>query len=357
MSSLTDQAVSERRPQFWRVAQRCCQLAATVDVAFFILFHYLGSPILAWVNVVSVSMYVTAYYALKRRRNRLAISLIWTEVIVHAALGLILIGWESGFHYYLLMFIPALFASMPTRKAWMAAGLLWLFYVSLDVGMWFFEPLQPISPQALLGVHLFNLTVVFAMFGYLSYYYVRAVITAERKLRRLATTDSLTGLFNRRHMVELAEKEIARVQRHGNPLTFLLLDIDYFKKINDDHGHRVGDEVLEHVALTLVAQLRDEDLVARWGGEEFLIMLPDTELDQGLQTAERLRQRLSAEPWQSGQQEVPLSASIGLSQYQGLESLNDCVARADLALYTGKQGGRNRVEVAAAPVAEPTATV
>ncbi|MDX1634453.1 MAG: diguanylate cyclase [Marinobacter sp.] len=353
MSSIPHPAERERRPQFWRVAQRCCQLAATVDVAFFFIFHYLGSPILAWVNVISVSMYVVAYYALKRRRNRLAIALIWTEVIAHAALGLILIGWESGFHYYLLMFIPALFASMPTRRACVAAGLLWLFYVGLDVGLWFGAPLQPISDQALLGVHLFNLTVVFAMFGYLSFFYVRAVIVAHRKLRRLATTDALTGLFNRGHMVELAEKEVARARRHGSALTFLLLDIDYFKTINDDYGHQVGDEVLVHVAQTLLAQVRDEDLVSRWGGEEFLIMLPGTELAKGLQTAERLRQSLGERPWRDGRLAVRLSASIGLSQYLDGESLSDCIARADNALYAGKEGGRNRVEVAAATRLKP----
>ena len=124
------ESIRERRPQFWQVAKRCCQIAATVDVAFFFLFHMLGSPILAWVNVVSVTMYVVAYRALGRKQNGLAIGLIWAEVIIHAGLGIVLIGWDSGFHYYLLMFIPALFVSMALRSAVICLVALWS-YLSL----------------------------------------------------------------------------------------------------------------------------------------------------------------------------------------------------------------------------------
>jgi len=246
--STTPASASVRRPQFWQVAKRCCQIAGTVDVAFFFLFYALGSPLLAWVNVISVSMYILAYQALARRRNRLAIALIWTEVIVHATLGTLLIGWGSGFHYYLLMFIPALFLSMPLRGALVALVSLWAFYVALDVVMWTVEPLQPISRDALLAVHLFNLSVVFAMFSYLSFFYLKIVSSAQRKLRKMAATDPLTGLFNRRHMLDLAEKELARFQRSRHPIGLLLLDIDHFKAINDSHGHEVGDKVLLEVA-------------------------------------------------------------------------------------------------------------
>ncbi|MEP1213487.1 MAG: hypothetical protein ABJM11_03955 [Marinobacter sp.] len=142
----------------------------------------------------------------QHRCFHLAITLIWAEVIIHAGLGIVLIGWESGFHYYLLMFIPALFVSMQPRAAVVALAGLWSYYVSLHLLMWFVEPLQPIAPGALLGVYLFNLSVVFAMFGYLSFFYLTMVTAANRKLRRMATTDSLTGLFNRRHMTYLQRR-------------------------------------------------------------------------------------------------------------------------------------------------------
>ncbi|WP_372867927.1 GGDEF domain-containing protein [Pseudomonas sp.] len=344
-TSKTPDSASVRRPQFWQVAKRCCQIAGTVDVAFFFLFHVLGSPLLAWVNVISVSMYILAYQALARRCNRLAITLIWTEVIVHAALGTLLIGWDSGFHYYLLMFIPALFLSMPLRGALAALVSLWGFYVVLDVVMWTGEPLQPISRDALLAVHLFNLSVVFAMFSYLSFFYLKIVSSAQRKLRKMAATDPLTGLLNRRHIIDLAERELARFQRNLHPIGLLLLDIDHFKSINDNHGHEIGDKVLVDVANCIKAVLRNHDLIARWGGEEFLAVLPDTNLEQARASAERVRQALMQQRWCFDGKTVALTISVGVSEFQEGDELKSAINRADKALYRCKDDGRNRVEV------------
>lgn len=336
----------DRRPQFWRLAMRCAQIAAVVDVAFFVLFHLLGSPILAWVNVVSVAMYVCAYYALKYRWNKTAVVLIWSEVLIHAALGIILIGWGSGFHYYLLMFIPAICVSAPRRWAIVALFSLWGYYVALDVLMWFIEPLQPIPQNALYIVHLFNLSVVFAMFSYLASYYLRMVVLAQRKLRQLATTDSLTGLFNRRHMAYLAEKELARFQRSGHKVGFLLLDVDHFKSINDRYGHEVGDRVLAAVADLIRRELRTQDLIGRWGGEEFLAILPDTDAVNAQASAERVRNAFLATDWHTiigtG---LDVTISIGVSELRAGDDLSAAVSRADQALYRGKTGGRNRVEL------------
>ncbi|MFO7993618.1 MAG: diguanylate cyclase [Marinobacter sp.] len=338
--------IRERRPQFWQVAKRCCQIAATVDVAFFFLFHLLGSPILAWVNVLSVTMYVVAYRALGRKQNGLAITLIWSEVIIHAGLGVVLIGWDSGFHYYLLIFIPALFVSMRLQGAVVALAGLWGYYVALYLLMWFIEPLQPIAPGALLGVFLFNLSVVFAMFSYLSFFYLTMVTSANRKLRRMATTDSLTGLFNRRHMTYLVEKELARFQRNGHPVAFLVLDIDHFKAINDEHGHETGDRVLEDVADIIRAQFRTQDLIARWGGEEFLAVLPDTRLHRAQASAERVRQALLAHDWLAPNGDsIDITISAGVSEFRGDDDLNSAINRADRALYRSKELGRNRVEL------------
>ncbi|AHI32305.1 MULTISPECIES: GGDEF domain-containing protein [Marinobacter] len=342
------ESIRERRPQFWQVAKRCCQIAATVDVAFFFLFHMLGSPILAWVNVVSVTMYVVAYRALGRKQNGLAIGLIWAEVIIHAGLGIVLIGWDSGFHYYLLMFIPALFVSMALRSAVICLVALWSYYIALYLMMWFIEPLQPVAPGALLAVYLFNLSVVFAMFSYLSFFYLTMVTTANRKLRRMATTDSLTGLFNRRHMTYLAEKELARFRRTGRPVAFLVLDIDHFKAINDRHGHEIGDRVLIEVANIIEAQLRIQDLISRWGGEEFLAVLPDTSLNSAQASAERVRKALLAHDWLATTDEpIDLSISAGVSEFRRGDNLNSAISRADRALYRSKEGGRNRVELEA----------
>ncbi|GGE68766.1 GGDEF domain-containing protein [Streptosporangium jomthongense] len=336
---------SERGPQFWKIARVTCQLAGTVDIAFFFMFHFLGSPILAWINVVSVAMYVAAYYALKRKQNRFAVRLIWIEVIVHSALGTVIIGWGSGFHYYLLMFIPVLFMTMPLRSAVFSLIGLWGYYIGLDVLMWFMEPVQPISSGALLGVHLFNLSVVFGMFSYLAYFYLGMVLSAQHKLRRLATVDSLTRLFNRRQGSFLAEKEISRFRRSGQPVAFMLLDVDHFKTINDRYGHEMGDRILAEIGKLIPAQLRTQDLVARWGGEEFLIILPGSDIDSAMVSAERVREALSSHDWKAATGiTMTVTVSVGVSELCKSDNMASVISRADQALYRGKAGGRNRVE-------------
>lgn len=336
----------ERGSQFWQVVRRTCQLAAAVDISFFFLFHILGSPILAWINVGSVAIYAAAYYALERRQNRRAIALIWLEVIIHSALGTIMIGWGSGFHYYLLMFIPALCVSTVRRGAILSLVVgLWGYYIALDILMWFIEPVQPISSQALLGVHLFNLSIVFAMFSYLSFFYMNTVVSGQRKLRRLATVDSLTGLFNRRHGSYLAEKEIARFQRAAHPVAFMLLDVDHFKLINDQYGHEMGDRVLAEIGRLIPAELRTQDFVARWGGEEFLVILPGTEINSALASAERVRDALRSLDWKAvAGKAMEITISVGVSELCASDDMASVIRRADQALYRGKAGGRNRVE-------------
>ncbi|WP_313086263.1 GGDEF domain-containing protein [Pseudomonas sp.] len=336
----------DSQPEFWQLSMRCCQLAGSVDIAFFFIFLVLGSPILGWINVVSVAMYIYAYRAFQQRRNQLAVMLIRIEVLVHAGLGTVLIGWDSGFHYFLLMFIPALFVSMPTRTAWIYAGWLWAYYVGLDVLMWFIEPLQPISSSALLGVHVFNLTVVFCMFSYLALFYVVTVARAHKKLASMATTDSLTGLFNRRHMIELTEKVLARNQRHPTNLTLMLMDIDHFKQVNDRYGHDMGDRVLQAVSDLLKQSMREQDFIGRWGGEEFLAILPDTNFSHAGDSAERIRTGVQALDIPNDGTLVRVTLSIGITQYRADELLSEAIARADHALYGCKAAGRNRVKVA-----------
>lgn len=338
-------SVTEKRPQFWQALKRSCQIAGSVDVAFFFIFHFLGSPILAWVNVVSVAVYAVAYRAIGRKQNGLAISLVWLEVIIHAGLGTVLIGWDSGFHYYLLIFIPAVFVSMGLSGALVALAGLWAYYVALYLLMWSMQPLQPIVPGALLGVYLFNLSVVFAMFGYLSFFYLKTVTKASRKLRQMATTDPLTGLLNRRHMTYLVEKELAGFRRNGRPIAFLLFDIDCFKEVNDQYGHETGDRVLEDVSRIIKSQARAEDLIARWGGEEFLVVLRDTRLQSARISAERIREALMGHKWQGANgQRLEITTSAGVSECCADDDLNSSINRADRALYRSKEHGRNRVE-------------
>ena len=171
---------------------------------------------------------------------------------------------------------------------------------------------------------------------------------AERKqlqaeLAQAARTDPLTGLLNRRAMLEHLEHELARSRRTGRPFVVLLGDVDHFKEINDTYGHDVGDRVLIQVAHALSRSLRDEDLIARWGGEEFLLLLPDTGLAGGVAAAEKIRRQFEAEQFSDAGIEISLALSLGVAEMDPQGPVTTGIQSADRALYQAKQGGRNRV--------------
>ena len=166
------------------------------------------------------------------------------------------------------------------------------------------------------------------------------------KLQELATIDPLTRLFNRRHFIELTARQITQHVRTSRPLSLVILDIDHFKRVNDTYGHLVGDEVLHGIAETLLTQLRSCDIAARFGGEEFICLLPETGPKEAMIATERMRQAVREKciviP---GVADISISASFGIYSAENLtgeEKLDALIARADTALYRAKQNGRNR---------------
>ncbi len=167
---------------------------------------------------------------------------------------------------------------------------------------------------------------------------------ADQRLQFLATYDELTGLWNRRFFLENAEKELARAKRYGQPFTLLLLDIDHFKKINDSLGHEAGDLALNHFALTMKKSLREVDMTGRLGGEEFCVLLPFTELDDGVIVAENLRKKIENTPARYNNNDLPLTVSIGVTAYcPGSNSIDELLKIADECMYAAKARGRNCV--------------
>ncbi|MDR5897579.1 diguanylate cyclase [Halomonas vilamensis] len=163
----------------------------------------------------------------------------------------------------------------------------------------------------------------------------------EQELERLANTDILTGLANRLSFDRRLELEMARSQRYQRPLSLIMLDIDHFKPINDTHGHDVGDQVLVHLANVLRENLRMTDLCARWGGEEFIVLVPETAIFQARQLAEKLREAIVATEFPVVGQKI--SASFGVIEAHHDELMLQVIKRVDLALYQAKAAGRNQV--------------
>lgn len=166
---------------------------------------------------------------------------------------------------------------------------------------------------------------------------------ALQQIRHLAMRDHLTGLVNRRQMSDLMALELRRCRRSGRALLLAQLDIDHFKTINDTHGHAVGDLALQGFAQTALAHLRGGDVLARWGGEEFVLLLSDTEPDGAHELLERVRSAVQAHVLRRGEHAIRITVSIGWAQHEPGESLDETLQRADHALYDAKQSGRNRI--------------
>ncbi|UCV03572.1 sensor domain-containing diguanylate cyclase [Dechloromonas denitrificans] len=165
----------------------------------------------------------------------------------------------------------------------------------------------------------------------------------QSRIEEMASTDELTGLLNRHAFGILVDKLMAAYRRTPRPITFLLADIDYFKSINDRYGHRTGDQVLVGIAGVLKAAMREADFAVRWGGEEFLLVLQGCAIEEGEVVAEKLRQAVEAAHPCATDGSIGVTVSIGVSQYDGSESPDQTVNRADAALYAAKGRGRNQV--------------
>ncbi|MBU4565592.1 MAG: diguanylate cyclase [Proteobacteria bacterium] len=168
---------------------------------------------------------------------------------------------------------------------------------------------------------------------------------SEEALKRLANTDGLTGVLNRRRFMELSRQEVARSHRYGGPLSLIMLDVDHFKAVNDSYGHEVGDEVLVSLSQVCRQVLRQVDLFGRVGGEEFMALLPETGLEAAAMVAERLRIALAAHAVSASKQELRVTISLGVAQLSPETRLSDLMRLADDAMYRAKQNGRNRVEI------------
>ncbi len=163
-------------------------------------------------------------------------------------------------------------------------------------------------------------------------------------LKELSHTDGLTGVFNRLHLEERLEDEFKRAMRYKKDLAYLMFDLDHFKKVNDDYGHLAGDTVLQEVAAKAKETLRSSDVFGRYGGEEFGVILPETEMDGAFRIAEKLCSVVGAEPVDYDKQKIGVTISIGVAQrHTGMSGYKALIDKADAALYRSKENGRNQV--------------
>ena len=167
----------------------------------------------------------------------------------------------------------------------------------------------------------------------------------HEEIYRMMITDGLTGIANRRKLDEAMENEFLRAKRYGRPLSIAILDADHFKKVNDTHGHIVGDFVLKKLATLFQQNIRREELLGRYGGEEFVVVMPEVDSSGAFQLAEKLRKTVEGTVFKSGEAELPVTISVGVATLGDEESVKAFLDTADQALYKSKEDGRNRVTI------------
>lgn len=180
----------------------------------------------------------------------------------------------------------------------------------------------------------------------ISDHYQKMMHDLNLALREASNHDPLTGLGNRRLLTERLKEETERARRYSRPFSIAMLDIDRFKSINDQHGHELGDQVLVEISRVLDAEIREQDVCGRWGGEEFLVLLPETGLEKAAQVMERIRLAIAGLVVRIGEDTISATTSIGVAEYQPGFSYSDTINQADAALLLAKRSGRDRIELA-----------
>jgi len=341
--------------RLYLAVQKVFAVGLILHALFVPLFLWLGVASLAAFNLLSLGAYALGLTLNRRGRLGPALWLAFAEVHLHAALAVVVVGWDTGFAYYLLATGPMLFLNTHWHLAKKLIALLVPLVVlgGLHHYALLYPPLQTVAAPVRLALYDFNLLTTLAVLSYLAYFYAKGAQESESRLHALsrsfeqqATTDALTGLLNRRAMTERIDQEISRFERQPRSFVLAMGDLDRFKEINDRFGHDAGDHVLGQVAAAMQSFLRGHDAISRWGGEEFVLLLPDTDVDGGLDTVDRLRGRVAQAPMSFDGKSLNVSITFGLCAYQAGLSRDECLKRADRALYRGKQMGRNRVVVA-----------
>lgn len=196
---------------------------------------------------------------------------------------------------------------------------------------------------------LINLSLFTLITGLVIFITNLTISAYQKKLETMATTDKLTGVYNRQVFDILFNQTLRELHREYVPVSMVILDLDHFKNINDTLGHLAGDEVLKHVVGVVRSSIRDSDLLFRWGGEEFIVILKKCGLDMAFDMAEKIRLRIASSPAGFGGRSITVTVSLGVAEYMKDESEDSLLRRVDEALYRAKQNGRNRVEMSVQP--------
>lgn len=342
-------AIAPANYRIFVVLNHCTLLGLLVHALLIPIFLWLGVVPMAWFNVASMALWCGALLSNRRGYHNLAIFTALFEVAAHSALAITYLGWDSGFQYYLLLASPLFFFTPLLGKPQkiLTLCMVVLIFVALHLYSDHHHPLVVLKHSIMTLMFYLNIIIVFVVQAALSHYYHFIATGAEerlqdanRQLAHMAGTDFLTGLINRRRLLERMDTD---AQGDAGVFSLIMSDIDDFKQINDQFGHDCGDRILRAVARVMRQHIRRHDLLSRWGGEEFLLVLPDTNCAEASIVAEKMRDSIAMAVFDECGQSLSMTMSFGVCCQRGREGLQEMIARADKAMYRAKAAGKNCV--------------
>ena len=344
--------------------QFICLMIGSVHVLFTLFFLTSRLMFLTVYNILVVLFYFSMVFVIAKKGSSKAVFLsAYVEILVHAMLATVLVGWDYGFVSYMVPLIPMSFYmsyTIPDLKKYMlkipliCSGLIIGIYFSTNGIVTMRGAYYPevTSVQVMHKVYILNQLIVFLFLSMVAFLfsleirYMQYHLEEENvSLSRIANFDALTRLLNRRSMNIQLKQILEETESQGEesrPFCLIMTDIDDFKKVNDTYGHSFGDEVLVEVAAVLQSNVREQDRVCRWGGEEMLILLrSNMEVARGV--AQRICTDMASTVISADGQEVSVTLTIGVAEYQKGETIRTMIETADQRMYRGKRSGKNCV--------------
>ena len=314
--------------------------AIAAHLSFVPIFLAIDIAALTLLNLACIVADIVAIVLHRHGQRTLALLTKLGAVLTLVIAAGMILGDETGCEYFFFVVLfEVLISDLARRLKLLLSALVISLILATEhllfgtLGNW---PYSNLSRELLFSL---NVVATFVLFTFIVLQVYAITEITERRFRTDATHDSLTGVLNRRAIFDNAE----RYWQAGQPFALLLLDADYFKSINDQHGHSVGDEVLRHLAQLLGTTLREDDLIGRVGGEEFLVLLPDASLEEALGVASRLRSELARSPCRLESTTLAVTLSMGLALSSEGGRLRDVVDLADRRLYLAKSSGRDQL--------------
>lgn len=325
-------------------------------IAYLAIFSILSVKPMIYYNIFSVAFYIGMLVLLYKRPYRKRLVLITlVEVMIHSCLGCLTMGWGMGFGTMLLFLMPIPFY-LPLRKLitpYLFSLVPFGIYVAIAVRVKFHTPSKDLytfsDPTINNIVYFINISFAALILLYISsiYMFSRELMqfklsNKNESLKKLATIDPLTQLFNRRAMNEYLKLVQHNCERSGKGYAVCIGDIDDFKKVNDKHGHSVGDEVLRQIAAVIAQTVPAEGYAARWGGEEFLFIIPNADASCGAELSEKIREDIYKKNFKSDNGNFRVTMTIGICRGNPGDDIEKIISIADQRLYEGKQTGKNK---------------